>query len=100
MTWKADELTFLLTRDVDDVGERARALQGKDRTSALREALGILERTTEPLTRLKALVFVQMSLTTVEDRKLTPSIAEPAALELTRIISSARSKRAETCCAR
>lgn len=89
MTWNIGDLDTLLVRDVDDVVDRARILEGKDRTAALREALELLVRSGESLTRLKTLLFIQTLLATAEDGKLASSVADSAANELARVVTSA-----------
>lgn len=89
MSWNARALNALLKRDVDDVVVRGRSLDGKDRTAALRDSLSRLESSSVPLERLKTLLLIQTLLASIPDGKLTPSLAEPAAIELARVVISA-----------
>jgi hypothetical protein len=89
MTWKSRDLDLLVTADVDDVVKRGRSMTGKERTAALRDSLERLAESTEQLERLKVLLFIQSLLAAAQDGKLAASIADPAANELARVITSA-----------
>ena len=89
MTWHTWETDTLLTQDFDDVVDRVRSLEGKDRTFAIRDVLDRLRTSSEPLHRLKALLFIQALLATIPDGKLAATVADVAALELAHIVMSA-----------
>ncbi|HVR41599.1 MAG TPA: hypothetical protein VMU84_21060, partial [Thermoanaerobaculia bacterium] len=82
MSWEEHELDGLLDRDIDDVVERARGLDHKDRGRALENALSRVETTREPLDRLKILQFVQTLLAFVPDHELPQELSERTASEL------------------
>jgi predicted nucleotide-binding protein len=88
MSWNAHELDGLLTRDVDDVADRARSLGVRDRTAALRDSLARLEMSAEPLDRMKVLLFIQTLLALASDGKVASSVAASAVDELAKIVVS------------
>lgn len=88
MTWKSRDLNLLVTDDVDQVVKRGQSLSGKERTAALRDSLGRLGESTEPIERLKILLFMQSLLAGAQDGKLASSIADPTAIELARVVTS------------
>jgi hypothetical protein len=89
MNWKGRDLDALLARDIDEVVDSARSLGGKERTAALRGAIGHLEAATGPLDRLKTLLFIQTLLASMADGKLASTVADLAAGELARVVLSA-----------
>jgi predicted nucleotide-binding protein len=88
MSWNARELDALLTLDVDDVVDRARSLGVKDRTAALRDSLAHLEKSAEPLDRMKVLLFIQTLLALAPDGIVASSVAESAVDELAKVVVS------------
>jgi hypothetical protein len=88
MSWTVHDLDALLTQDVDAVADRARTLDGKARTAALRDSLAHLESSTDSLDRLKTLLFVQSVLASFTDGKLSATVADHTANELARIVTS------------
>jgi len=88
MTWSADELGDLLTRDVDDVVGYARSVGGRERSLALRDSLTRLETSAEPLDRLKVLLFIQALLALAPDGTVASPVAESVALRLARVVVS------------
>jgi len=87
MSWSAGELDDLLAQDVDDVVDYARSV-GRGRTAVLRDSLTRLETSTEPLDRVKVLLFIQTILALAPDGTVASSVAESAALELATVVVS------------
>jgi hypothetical protein len=82
------EFERLLDRDVDDLLDYARRLTGRARTAAFGDALSRLEQTKDDGTRIRILRFLQTLLADVPNGRLPASAAEPAAIDLSRIVSS------------
>src|SRR5258708_243926 len=88
MSSKVRELESLLTLDFDAIVEGARTVAGEDGRAAFRESISRLRATTDPLDRLKLLLFSQTLLAFLPDRSLSRHLTEQAANELAATVTS------------
>jgi hypothetical protein len=82
MTWTTDEAEALFAKDVDDVIDRARTLSMKERSTAIRDVLEIIDLLPETPERLRALRFIQVALAEMDDRSLPPTLVDATTKKL------------------
>src|SRR2546423_1681572 len=87
MKWLDENPNTLLTKDVDDVIDRARELSRQDRVAAIRSMIDLLQVLPERPERLRALRFIQVALAKAPDRSLSLMLVDSAAGELSRIVT-------------
>jgi ribosomal protein L6, bacterial type len=87
MNWTSGDLESLLALDFDDVVDRARSLDRRDRAAAFRDAWRLLEAGAES-SRLKTLLFAQTLLAASEDRSIVPLIAQPGITAVANVVTS------------
>ena len=88
MSSKVRKLESLLTLDFDAIVEGARTVAGRTGRAAFREAITRLRATTDPLDRLKLLLFSQTLLAFLPDGSLPQNLTDQAADELAVTVTS------------